>query len=211
MQPSPQHSFRISPSPSQNITFVVNSHSPNLQLQATPEAPRNPTWFLFLGIHLFWTIHINWIKSILSFASGFSLAVTVFRFTHVVADGSILFFWLLSSSIQLYGCPTFVYLFANWQTLGLFPAWEYYKWCWTFVYKSLCGHVLSFSWVNTWEWNVWIICRWMLNFSRSYQTFFAKQLYLFHFYHWGLGVPVPQMNWHLLWLVSLILDILIGV
>lgn len=99
--------------PLQNITFVVNSHSPNLQLQATPEAPGNSTWFLFLGIYLFWTIHRNWMKSILSFVSGFSLAVMVFGFTHVVADGGILFFLLLSS-IQLYGCSTFVYPFANW-------------------------------------------------------------------------------------------------
>lgn len=121
--PNPVWNFSIAPE------YPICSQILRLQ----PPAPGN-SWssrelmvcFLSLWICLFWAFYMNWIKNSCFMHLAFSTYYNGF-WVHPCGCMWPYFMLFIVDSSVLYGCPTFVYPFTDWLTLGLFPVWEYYK------------------------------------------------------------------------------------
>ena len=104
-----------------------------------------------------------------------SFTVMSVRLIHAAVCNNIAGSFFLLCCTLLRGCTTLVYRFSSWRMCGLFPVWGCYDWCcckysWQYLLVHLCTH---FCWVDTSEWNCWILGHDFLD-SASFPKFWCQ-------------------------------------
>lgn len=159
--------------------------------------PRQPLicFFFFFNIRDYFAFSrtLNkWNHTVCTLVPLLSFSTMLLRFIPV-AVCSIVHYFLLLSSIPLYKRNIhFVHPFTCWWIFGLFPVSLWRRQLWRMFRHEVC--VCSFSWVNTQEWNFWVVWKGYgllqetnLEFSKVMILFFILTNSLWAF--WLLHIP----------------------